>query len=1377
MNNINELMYGSIHTHFESDYDAVNAHFNDKGKISFDQALNEFYKLGAKKVAVTEHGSFASFEDIYEASKKFEGLDVIPGCEVYLEYNNSTNSKDRAHLILIAKDREGYLSLCKIISESNHNIQHGTTKDYPIVSYENLEKNLNRGHIIATSACIAGPLCKHLKSDLLFTQNKIEKLRSKLEKYDYFSKKEEINKYEQTLHDIMSGVPTKEELKEIKEKKDKELMDTARGLVAEAKEKMKSPEFIELQNKKEENEKYIKKYKLTRTINDYNANLDKLRLIKAERKDNTALKETVETYNKLHKLFGNDFYFELQNHHLPEEKEIYNLLVRFAIAAGNPKFIASNDIHICMKKDNPEFGHEVERRKVAKHILLKKYEPDRIDEYEYGIKTDEELREELLQIIEPYKDYTSERIVDEAIGNIKNVLAQCNTYEHVYEDHYPKFCNNDKELLEEKIKEGLNIKFPDGFPKEKEDIYKERLKKEINIIESMGYSSYHLIVQDYLTYGRLLGYLPKEKIKDAPLDIEELDKYITENNYKRRGYSIGPGRGSAAGSLVCYLLGITDIDPIKYNLLFERFLNPERKSMPDIDSDFSLDIREKCFEYCSKKYGANNTCRIMTKTYQNSKGAVRLAGRYLGSKEYFHYEDNLTSLILPSERTAQKEIIKKKWNKVGDGICKLIDEREKERYAKENNKSEEQNEINPTDFSEIIDDGEIKEEEVIDDGSLQSLLNDSRLTEEGKECVKIACYINGIHTVKGEHACGNIISKDDLSTIIPIMYNSKLENFSTQCTMAQAESLGLLKMDFLNLKNLTIITEILKETDDPNLQDYSIRDEVLNDPLIFKDIYCSGKTLGVFQFESPGMTKMLKELQPDCFEDIIAAISLYRPGPMDFIPQYIEGKHHPEKVIYKCDALKEILSPTYGTIVYQEQVMQIFQAVGYTLGGADAIRKAMGKKHEEEIEAERNNFIYGNAERNINGAIKDFGMTEAEATELFDVMKKFGRYAFNKSHATAYAMVSLFTAYLKKYHTLEFYKYTLRRLPTEKRNKQMSKYINEMREFGIEMKAPSLLQGNMEFEIDKKKKYIYFGFSDIKDMSVFNIEYKTDCLQEFVQNNLNVSKSTLLTLAKIGCFKTIWINDTEEADCISSEEWINKYKDNIDKMAGYLNSLKSLKIEIPIMDDEKLKEKSKKDYIKIQNKCNEILSDLSEGYKEYHNSEHKNNDLIQYSNEKKLCYSVLSAKEKIGELKDCPSDFSLLNNDKNINYIGAMVVGISEEKKTKSSNKPYRNVDLMDKNGVIITRRFETIPQMLKGIYSIPSQWAFNCKEVKELPKKNNTIKMKTFQNTINDLILSKIDIKNIQGINNNKMGSNKMLFMIDENKDDKGEIEICEER
>ena len=609
------------------------------------------------------------------------------------------------------------------------------------------------------------------------------------------------------------------------------------------------------------------------------------------------------------------------------------------------------------------------------------------------------------------------------------------------------------------------------------------------------------------------------------------------------------------------------------------------------------------------------------------------------------------------------------------------------------------------------------------------------------------------------------------------MYNSKLENFSTQCTMAQAESLGLLKMDFLNLKNLTIITEILKETDDPNLQDYSIRDEVLNDPLIFKDIYCSGKTLGVFQFESPGMTKMLKELQPDCFEDIIAAISLYRPGPMDFIPQYIEGKHHPEKVIYKCDALKEILSPTYGTIVYQEQVMQIFQAVGYTLGGADAIRKAMGKKHEEEIEAERNNFIYGNVERNINGAIKDFGMTEAEATELFDVMKKFGRYAFNKSHATAYAMVSLFTAYLKKYHTLEFYKYTLRRLPTDKRNKQMSKYINEMREFGIEMKAPSLLQGNMEFEIDKNKKYIYFGFSDIKDMSVFNIEYKTDCLQEFVQKNLNVSKSTLLTLAKIGCFKTIWINDTEEADCISSEEWINKYKDNIDKMAGYLNSLKSLKIEIPIMDDEKLKEKSKKDYIKIQNKCNEILSDLSEGYKEYHNSEHKNNDLIQYSNEKKLCYSVLSAKEKIGELKDCPSDFSLLNNDKNINYIGAMVVGISEEKKTKSSNKPYRNVDLMDKNGVIITRRFETIPQMLKGIYSIPSQWAFNCKEVKELPKKNNTIKMKTFQNTINDLISSKIDIKNIQGINNNKMGSNKMLFMIDENKDDKGEIEICEER
>lgn len=570
-------MYGSIHTHIESSEDAVNAHFNDKGKISFDQALNEFHKLGAKKIAVTEHGAFSSYENIYDASKNFDDLEVIPGCEIYLDYKGD---KDRSHLILIAKDREGYLELCKIISDSNKNVVIGATKTYPITTMDILQKYVKKGHLIATSACIAGPLCKSLQSDVLFLEDKIEKNRKRLDKLGYFTAKEKIDAYNRALEEAAIGVPSKEYIKECSARKDKAAMDKAKKEIKVYKAKIASEEFVALKEEAIKADKFIKKEKLTLIANNYYKNLEELPKLKELLINGTGLQTAKETYHSLYNLFGDDFYFEIQNHHLETERKTYNELVKFAIDEGNPQFIASNDIHICMHKSNPDFNREVTRRKVATFIGLKNYGGDRIDDYEYGIKTDAELKDELLDIIEDYKGYSKEWIVDNAISNIKGALDKCSTYEHIYEDHYPKFCDNDKEIFEKEIIEGIKIKFPNGFPKGQEDVYKERLKKEVKIIEEMGYASYHLIVQDYLKYGRLLGFLPKEDIKNAPLSVEELDKYITEKEYNRRGYSIGPGRGSAAGSLACYLLNITDIDPIKYNLLFERFLNPERKSMP-----------------------------------------------------------------------------------------------------------------------------------------------------------------------------------------------------------------------------------------------------------------------------------------------------------------------------------------------------------------------------------------------------------------------------------------------------------------------------------------------------------------------------------------------------------------------------------------------------------------------------------------------------------------------------------------------------------------------------------------------------------------------------------------------------------------------------
>ena len=761
----------------------------------------------------------------------------------------------------------------------------------------------------------------------------------------------------------------------------------------------------------------------------------------------------------------------------------------------------------------------------------------------------------------------------------------------------------------------------------------------------------------------------------------------------------------------------------------------------DIDSDFKKDIRERCIEYCARKYGYDNICRIMTKTYQSSKGSIRLSARFLAAKEFAQKQE--AGEIDDNEKSKLEKEIAKKWEKIGDNICKYID----------NNREEATGDtitIQIDDEDEFeFDDGEIEEEEIIDDGSIKSLLINPDFNKEEKKVIRLADNINGIFTATGEHACGVIISKNRIDDVIPLMHNKKMDNFSTQCTMAQAEAKGLLKMDFLGLKNLDIITNVLKSTDDPKLQDYSIRDEILNDPEIYKKIYCSGKTLGIFQFESPGMTKLLTDLQPDCFEDIIAAISLYRPGPMDFIPQYIEGKHNPDKVVYKCDKLKEILSPTYGVIVYQEQVMQIFQGVGYTLGGADAIRKAMGKKHVEEIEAERNNFIYGNDERHIKGAKEMYGMTEEEANNFFDTMVKFGRYAFNKSHATAYATVSLFTAYLKTYHPCDFYKETLKLLSTQKRNKQMQDYVREMKDFGIQIKAPDILKGNMKFETSEDKKSLYFGLAEGKNMSEFNITFKTDCLQAFVQGNPDVKQATLLNLAKLGCFKTLWINDKESCTRKQATDWIYINKPKYDKMLACKNEYRQFKLEFDAEADIKKKQQIAKKALTRKETIASLLGEIKADYDESKFAPVKmDNRLVNYQIEKDLCYTYLSTEDDINILKNYEGAKNTFDDLKDAKYpvsICAAVLGISDEKKTKSSGKPYYNVDLVDKKGNLRTVRFASKPEAIAGVFRIPPEKFFNATLSVKIDMGKKNYEYYDFSGLINGVINNKIDINRIK--------------------------------
>jgi DNA polymerase-3 subunit alpha len=577
-------MYGSTHTHIESNKDTANM---------LSEALDAFHEAGCRKLAITEHGMMTSYEDLKDTLKKKsykDEMELIPGVEIYFDYGEK-----RTHLILEAMDEEGYKSLCKIVTESNHNadvtkLDATTTITYPMTTLENLRKNVAKGHIICNSACIAGPFAQLLGYPVYRTREKLEKTKQTLEDAGYFTREAAIKKFEDMKAEAEAAAPTKEEREAAKALTDKEAKRAANkdiaARAATARSLKQDPAFLEAKTAAAEAADYIKKQKLTRTVNRYHELLEEEQKLTAELASGENQKKARELLAEFLDIFGpENFYFELQNHGIPMEKPIYNNIVKFAFSAKHPHFVASNDIHVAMKKDDPGYQDALLRRQVIQFTRMKHYEEQTPDYTEYGIKDDDELQDALLDMLEPIKArdgtvlVTPEEVAGQAIWNIREQLSRCHAFEQEKENHYPKFCDNDVELLGQLVEEGIKKKFPDGFPDER---YEARVKKELDIISSMGYASYHLIVRDYLEYGRLLGYLKTdEEIAEAPLSIEELDKYITEKGYPRVGYRIGPGRGSAAGSLVCYLIGITDLDPIPYDLLFERFLNPERKSMPE----------------------------------------------------------------------------------------------------------------------------------------------------------------------------------------------------------------------------------------------------------------------------------------------------------------------------------------------------------------------------------------------------------------------------------------------------------------------------------------------------------------------------------------------------------------------------------------------------------------------------------------------------------------------------------------------------------------------------------------------------------------------------------------------------------------------------
>ena len=668
-------------------------------------------------------------------------------------------------------------------------------------------------------------------------------------------------------------------------------------------------------------------------------------------------------------IFGKgNFFLELQDHGLPEQSMVNQQQLRLSQETGI-ELVATNDVHYTYAED--EKPHD---------ILLciqtgKKLEDENRMRYtggQYYVKSPEEMEE-----LFPY--------ALQALENTQKIADRCNVEIEFGVTKLPKYDVPDGytswEYLNKLCFEGLERRY-DPVTEE----LKERLNYELGIIKKMGYVDYFLIVWDFIKYA------------------------------KDHDIMVGPGRGSAAGSIVSYCLEITDIDPIRYNLLFERFLNPERVSMPDIDVDFCFERRQEVIDYVVRKYGADRVVQIVTFGTMAARGVIRDVGRVMDLPYAFV-----------------------------DSIAKMIP-----------------TELNMTLTKALTVNPEFK----------KSYEEDPQV----KELIDMSLRLEGLPRHTSMHAAGVVISQKPVDEYVPLSLGAD-GVVVTQFTMTTLEELGLLKMDFLGLRTLTVIQNAVKLAEKSTHKKIEIGKIDYNDKEVLDSIG-TGKTDGVFQLESAGMKSFMKDLKPQNLEDIIAGISLYRPGPMDFIPQYIKGKNDRSSITYECPQLEPILKPTYGCIVYQEQVMQIVRDLaGYTLGRSDLLRRAMSKKKADVMEKERQNFVYGNEEDHVPGCLAN-GISERTANKIYDEMIDFAKYAFNKSHAAAYAVVAYQTAYLKYYYPVEF----MAALMTSVIDNpgKVSEYIYACRQMGIQILPPDINEGEGNFSVDHGN--IRYGLAAIKSI-------------------------------------------------------------------------------------------------------------------------------------------------------------------------------------------------------------------------------------------------------------------------------------------------------
>ena len=732
--------------------------------------------------------------------------------------------------------------------------------------------------------------------------------------------------------------------------------------------------------------------------------------------------EACRSAKEYEEIFGKgNFFLELQDHGLPEQKQVNQALLRMSREL-EIELVATNDIHYTYAED------------VKPHDILlclqtgKRLSDEDRMRYEggqYYVKSPEEMAR-----LFPY--------ALQALENTQKIADRCNVEIEFGVTKLPKYDVPEGytswEYLNKLCWDGFAERYPDD-----DGHLKDQLTYELSIIQKMGYVDYFLIVWDFIKYAR------------------------------DHGIAVGPGRGSAAGSLVSYTLGITNIDPAKYQLLFERFLNPERVSMPDIDVDFCFERRQEVIDYVVRKYGKDRVAQIVTFGTLAARGVLRDVGRVMDLPYAFV-----------------------------DSIAKMVPQ-----------------ELNITLDKALQMNSEFR--------------NLYETNEQVKELVDMSKRLEGLPRHTSMHAAGVVISQKAVDEYVPLSRASD-GSVTTQFTMTTLEELGLLKMDFLGLRTLTVIQNAVQMAETSNGVKIDI-DHIDYDDKAVLDSLGTGKTDGVFQLESTGMKNFMKELKPQSLEDIIAGISLYRPGPMDFIPQYIRGKNNPDSITYDCPELESILEPTYGCIVYQEQVMQIVQKLaGYTLGRADLVRRAMSKKKAAVMQQERQNFVYGNEAEHVPGCISN-GIPEKVANKIYDDMIDFAKYAFNKSHAAAYAVVAYQTAWLKYYYPVEFMAALMTSVIDN--STKVSEYILVCRQMGIQILAPDINESVGVFSVSDGA--IRYGLNAIKSVGKPVIEelirereaggpFKD--LADFIDrtSGKEVNKRTVENFIKAGAFDSFGAN-------------------------------------------------------------------------------------------------------------------------------------------------------------------------------------------------------------------------------------------------------------